>query len=345
MNAVASSDTTLPSAQALLDIIKTQTEIAKADLDLAGVMELVAERAQQLTGASGAVVEMAEADEMVYTAAVGSAAAQIGLRIPRQGSLSGLAMCGDSLLRCDDSETDHRVDRSACRKVGLRSMIAMPLVHQDARVGVLKVVSPDVGAFGDVEGQVLALLSDVIAAAMYQRARLESSDLYYRATHDSLTGLANRALFFDRLRQKLAHARRYSELVGIISLDMDGLKPINDRYGHRVGDLAIKEFATRLNGACRKSDTVARLGGDEFSVILSGLDHVDGAASYARRVVSHIEAPFEVENHAVPLRASVGTAVYPNDATEVEGLLDLADHAMYRNKRARADRKERSTPS
>lgn len=331
-----SPDAGLPSAQKLMEVIRTQTEIARNDLDLAGVMELIAARAQTLTGASGAVVEMAEANEMVYTAAVGAASGQIGLRIPRQGSLSGLAMSGNSVLRCDDSEIDDRVDRSACRRVGLRSMIVVPLIHRNVQVGVLKVVSPQVSAFADDDSQILTLLSEVIAAAMFQQARLESNDLYHRATHDSLTGLANRALFFDRLRQKLASAKRYSELVGIISLDMDGLKPINDQYGHRVGDLMLREFASRLQGACRASDTVARLGGDEFSVILSGLESADAVSLYARRISSHIEAPFNMDEHSIPVRASIGTAVYPDDATEVDKLLDVADQAMYAAKRLRS---------
>lgn len=341
MSLQESSDTALPSSQKLMEVIRTQTEIARNDLDLAGVMELIAARAQALTGASGAVVEMAEANEMVYTAAVGAASGQIGLRIPRQGSLSGLAMSGNSVLRCDDSEIDDRVDRSACRRVGLRSMIVVPLIHRNVQVGVLKVVSPQVSAFADDDSRILTLLSEVIAAAMFQQARLESSDLYHRATHDSLTGLANRALFFDRLRQKLASAKRYSELVGIISLDMDGLKPINDQYGHRVGDLILREFASRLQGACRASDTVARLGGDEFSVILSGLESADAVSSHARRISSHIEAPFNMDEHSVPVRASIGTAVYPDEATEVEKLLDVADQAMYAAKRLRSNHMRR----
>lgn len=120
------NENTAPSKMALLEIIRTQTEIAKAGMDLGNVMALVAERTQQLTNAVGAVVELAEGDDMVYRAASGSAASQLGLRIGREGSLSGLCVRERKILVCDDSETDERVDREACRKVGLRSMIVVP---------------------------------------------------------------------------------------------------------------------------------------------------------------------------------------------------------------------------
>ncbi|VVU48632.1 GAF domain-containing protein [Burkholderia anthina] len=133
-------DTVTPSPATLLRIIATQTEIAKLGLDLGSVMAYVTEQVPHLTGASGAVVEFAEGDDMVYRAASGSAAGMLGLRLRRSGSLSGLCVTRGELLHCTDSETDPRVDRDACRRVGLRSMLVMPLMHADTTVGVLKVM-------------------------------------------------------------------------------------------------------------------------------------------------------------------------------------------------------------
>jgi diguanylate cyclase (GGDEF)-like protein len=324
-----------PSSETLLEIIKIQTDIAKLGLDLSGVMNLVTQRAQLLTGASGAVIELAEGSEMVYRATAGMAEPQLGLRLNRAGSMSGLCVETRQILRCDDSDTDNRVDREACRKVGLRSMLVVPLNHLDSTVGVLKVLAPSVNAFSVADTQVLGLMSELIAAAMFHAAKFETSDLYHRATHDALTGLANRALFFDRLRQCMVQAERYSQRVGILNLDMDGLKPINDQFGHLAGDAAIKELATRINDATRKSDTVARVGGDEFGVILSRVDDLKGIEQQQRRLTEKIGRPFQFQNHQLPLAASIGCAVFPDDGTKMDDLLEKADQSMYEMKRSR----------
>ncbi|CDG80983.1 sensor domain-containing diguanylate cyclase [Janthinobacterium agaricidamnosum] len=324
-----------PSAATLLEIIRIQTEIAKAGLDLADVMALVARRAQFLTGAAGAVVELAEGEQMVYRAACGIAEPQLGLRLQQRGSLSGLCVEQGKILHCTDSETDPRVDREACRKVGLRSMILVPLHHLDVTVGALKVLSPLPCAFNDGDIEVLGLMSELIAAAMFHAAKFETNELYFRATHDALTGIANRALFFDRLRQSLAHAERHSERVGILFLDMDDLKPINDRYGHRAGDAAIKELAQRIAGECRETDTVARVGGDEFGVILSHVASRSGVESKRDRLAECIDFPLQFEQHQLSLRASIGLAVFPDDGRKIDFLVDKADRAMYEVKRRR----------
>jgi len=319
----------------LVQVIATQTEIAKLGLDLGGVMGFVAERAQFLTDANGAIVELAEGDEMVYRAASGIGKPQLGLRLPRQGSLSGLCVETGRPMRCDDTETDGRVDRDACRRVGLRSMVVAPLIHHGETVGVLKVAAPTVSAFDEGHMLVLELMSELIAAAMFNAAKFAPSELYYRATHDDLTGIANRALFFDRLRQNLAQAKRQSEHVGILNLDMDGLKFINDNYGHRAGDAAIKATAERIKGVARQSDTVARLGGDEFGVILSKVASLGDVASQAERISAEIAEPFNFEEQPLDLGASVGMALYPDNGCEIEALLEHADRSMYQMKRTR----------
>ncbi|WP_448207495.1 diguanylate cyclase domain-containing protein [Azospirillum sp. sgz302134] len=322
----------------LMEIIRAQTAIAQFGLDLGGVMTFVAERVQSLTGAHGAIVELAEGDEMVYRATSGMAEAQLGLRLKRMGSLSGACIEQGAILRCDDSETDGRVDREACRKVGLRSMVVAPLNHNGAAVGVLKIASPVPSAFSDRDIRVLALMCDLIAAAMFHAVEYETSELYHRATHDALTGLANRALFYDRLRQSLNLACRQSSLVGILNLDMDGLKAINDHHGHRAGDAAICETAARIRRVLRQSDTAARLGGDEFGVILSGLRDRQSAASSATRIAAEIRAPFIFEDRPLSLDASVGVAVFPEDGVAMDALIEKADKSMYAIKRTRKGR-------
>lgn len=323
----------------LMQIIQAQTEIAQLGLDLGGVIDFVADRVQHLTDAGGAIVELSEGDDMVYRAAAGMAKGQLGLRLQREGSMSGLCVAEARVLQCDDSETDARVDREACRRVGLRSMVCTPLNHAGTVVGVLKIASPAVRAFTAEHVQILELMSGLIAAAMFHAVKHETSELYHRATHDTLTGLANRALFYDRLRQSVARARRQSSQIGVLNLDMDGLKPINDQLGHRAGDAAIRELAARIARGLRESDTVARVGGDEFAVILSDVSDRESARSLAQRIESEISLPFAFEERPLPLGASIGVAVFPDDGTEIETLIETADRSMYAMKRTRKGRR------
>jgi diguanylate cyclase (GGDEF)-like protein len=326
------------SPEVLTQIIGAQAEIVRQGQDLGSVMDLVAERLLALTGAAGSIVELAEGGEMVYRAAAGMAQGQLGLRLKGSGSLSGLCVETGEILVCDDSETDPRVDREACRTVGLRSMVVAPLVHQDSAVGVLKLASRQVSYFKEKHIAVLQLMSELVASATYFAARNEVSELYHRATHDSLTGLANRALFYDRLRQAMALAQRRAARLGILNLDMDGLKAINDQHGHRAGDAALRELAERLGRASRQSDTVARLGGDEFGIILPEVQDLDGARAQAERVEAAVRRPYRFESCDLELGVSIGAAVYPVDATDLDVLLHKADEAMYRVKRTRKGR-------
>jgi diguanylate cyclase (GGDEF)-like protein len=322
-------------AETLIEIIRTQTEIVKFGIDLGGVVGYVAERLRQLTHAVSAIVELADGDDMVYRAAAGFASRHLGLRLTRAGSLSGMCIEQNRVLRCDDSETDPRVNREACRVVGLRSMVVAPLEHEGAAVGVLKIASHLPAGFGDREVAILELMCELIAAAMFHASRNETDELYHRSTHDALTGLANRALFCDRLRQRISLADRLQSPFAILNLDMDGLKSINDRHGHRAGDAAIRETAMRITSITRISDTVARLGGDEFGVILADARDRAGAGSVAERIRTAIRLPFVFEGNLLPLGASLGVALFPDDGAESCDLIECADQAMYEMKRSR----------
>jgi diguanylate cyclase (GGDEF)-like protein len=317
----------------LLAIIKTQTEIARLGLNLGGVMTMVAERALAITRATGAVVELVEGDDMVYRAVAGDAADMLGVRLKRGASLSGLCVATAETLRCDDSDVDARVDREACRRVGLRSMVVVPLIHDAAAVGALKVFSPDVAAFDDGDARVLALMSELIAAAMFHATRYGADELFRQATSDQLTGLANRALFLDRLRHAIASSYRTQRRLGVLVLDVDGLKPINDTFGHRAGDAALQEIARRIASELRQSDTVARFGGDEFAYLLSTVPDRESAQVVAQRIASRCNRPFDFEGQQLEIGASIGVAIGPDDGDEPEVLLELADRDMYAAKR------------
>ena len=323
-----------------MDVIRLQTDIAKMGLDLGGVMALVAERSRELTRADGSVIELAEEEHMVYRASAGSVSNLLGLRLARNGSLSGLFVKQGIPLRCDDSELDGRVDLVACRAVGLRSMVVVPLKHGAHVVGVLKVVSRRPDAFTVEDEDLLGLLSGLVAAAMYHATVFDFEELVHRATHDPLTGLPNRALFYDRLRQQFAQATASSSEFAVLNLDMDGLKPINDRYGHRFGDAAIIAVAERLRSQTRHTDIAARLGGDEFAVLLGDLRQPEDVQAFVERLNRSIREPFTMEEQPLLLAASIGVAVFPKDGKDPESLMENADQSMYGLKRTQPGRQE-----
>lgn len=162
--------------------------------------------------------------------------------------------------------------------------------------------------------------------------KLVEEHLKKMAHYDVLTGLPNRALFHDRLDQALHRAGRNGGKVGILFLDLDKFKPINDLLGHDTGDLILQELAQRLQGCIRKSDTVARLGGDEFTIILPEIDQPEAAIHLAEKILDAIAEPFFPKNIECRLAASIGLSLYPEHGQDRETLLKKADCAMYQAK-------------
>lgn len=319
----------------LLRVIRMQTEIARFGLDLGGVMQYVVDHLADLVDADGAAIELAEGDEMVYRAASGIVAGQIGLRLKIASSLSGRAVTLGEVLRCDDTEHDPHVERDACRAIGLRSMLIVPLKHGGRIVGILKALSSQSHRFSQDDADVLGLLSEIIAASMHFATIYHQDDLFIQATHDALTGLPNRALFMDRLRRVQAACSRSGPPFALLMLDLDGLKDVNDRLGHAAGDALLAEFAQRLRRTARGSDTPARLGGDEFALILTPVRSPAVVDDVVRRLRDALQAPFDIDGTQVPLRASIGGATVPMEADSLEALLALADQRMYAQKRQR----------
>jgi len=156
--------------------------------------------------------------------------------------------------------------------------------------------------------------------------------IQHLAHHDSLTGLPNRALFQERLRQALAQASRIGQRLGLMFLDLDKFKDVNDTLGHHIGDQLLSAVARRLSRCLRQTDTVARLGGDEFAVILTNLAEPEGAARVAETIRAAIAEPFALEGHEVATSTSIGITVFPDDAATPEELLKNADLAMFHSK-------------
>jgi diguanylate cyclase (GGDEF)-like protein len=157
--------------------------------------------------------------------------------------------------------------------------------------------------------------------------------LEHQATHDDLTGLANRTLFYARLAEDLARAREDGYSLMVVYVDLDDFKPVNDRYGHAVGDVVLKVVAQRLKDMVRVNDTVARLGGDEFALILNGVGGREMRSALCQKVERQLAAPVAVDDLTLIPGCSLGQAIYPSDGTQMEELLNTADACMYRAKR------------
>lgn len=162
-----------------------------------------------------------------------------------------------------------------------------------------------------------------------ERAR---STLRHLARHDALTGLSNRSVFDSHLGAELASAKRNKEGFGLLFLDLDGFKTVNDRFGHRFGDQVLKGVAGRLCAALRQSDLIARIGGDEFVVLLRRVTRLEDAERVAAKLHAVLAAPFEIEGERIACGTSIGIALYPEHGEDAVALVAHADQAMYRAK-------------
>lgn len=181
----------------------------------------------------------------------------------------------------------------------------------------------------DDKGQLthhVAVFSDITAR------KAAEGRMRHLATHDALTDLPNRALLTERLEQAILRARRNRSRLGLMYFDLDKFKPVNDSFGHEVGDLLLKAVAQRVVDCVRESDTVARIGGDEFVVLLPTLEEDQDALMVAEKIRAALGQPFQVAGHALDISASIGLAIYPEHGDNEESLVRNADAAMYRAK-------------
>lgn len=177
------------------------------------------------------------------------------------------------------------------------------------------------------------VVTQVVTSARDISERIEYREKLARmAFHDYLSGLPNRRLFEDRLEMALKQAERHGKKVGLLLIDGQNFKRINDTYGHEVGDEVIKRMARRLEHAVRQTDTVARLGGDEFGIVLPDLEDDDAATEVAHRIIQQFQLPCEINNQLLSFNVDIGLAVYPDHTKDQKELIRLADEAMYSTK-------------
>ncbi len=239
--------------------------------------------------------------------------------------------CSDELyanpsqwLEAVDAEDKQRVQKAI---MNLRASVEYNLEYRITRPdGTLRYIQDRAFPIRDATGTVyrIAGLAQDVTARKEQELHIE-----YLAYHDGLTDLPNRALTMDRLRHAMTQAQRHNHLLGVLFIDLDRFKTINDTLGHPVGDALLQQVGQRLSDILRKEDTVGRVGGDEFLVLLLELATAENAAHVTEKLLACLAAPFKVAGHDLRISASIGISMYPRDADQAVTLVQYADTALY----------------
>jgi diguanylate cyclase (GGDEF)-like protein len=214
-------------------------------------------------------------------------------------------------------------------------LVDQKLVHFPQLLDMSKILTHHVSHW--VVTYVAIIFLMMVFESINHRLKIERDaerDRYaYLAAHDPLTGLANRSMFDAQLTRALASSDRNRNIVGLMIIDLDGFKPVNDTLGHDAGDLVLRTIATRLRALLRKTDTIARMGGDEFAVILENVMSPPGVEIVAGRIIAEINKPYDGLPADVRIGASIGIANYPDHTQDEEKLRVYADRAMYAAKK------------
>jgi diguanylate cyclase (GGDEF)-like protein len=237
-------------------------------------------------------------------------------------------------MALDGNELIHEADRGAVaamlgKLMGGEEPRATGLTRNNTKAGAPIWCEWYHSCLLDDDGNIASILSFVQDVS----SRIQAEErLQYMATRDALTGLPNRLLLHERLAQAIAQAKRNGRRVGVLFIDLDRFKNVNDTLGHRIGDELLKDVSRALSTALRDSDLLARLGGDEFMVVVEDFDEPSVLARIAQKLLDAISQPFKIEEHDIYVTSSIGISVFPDDSDDPEELLKHADVAMYRSK-------------
>ncbi len=237
-----------------------------------------------------------------------------------RGTLEGRSLTG--LIHPDDVEPAFALISGVALREGASVITQWRVRHKSGSLRHVEVSAKNLLSDETVDGIVLTLRD------VSERKRLEE-ELKHQAFHDALSGLANRALFRDRLEHALARSERSKASLAVLFLDLDDFKVINDSLGHAAGDALLIEVANRLSASLRGGDTAARFGGDEFAILMEELVNTDEACDVASRILADLREPLHILNHEIHVRASIGIAFNTSGAEQPAELIQAADVAMY----------------
>jgi diguanylate cyclase (GGDEF)-like protein/PAS domain S-box-containing protein len=258
-----------------------------------------------------------------------------GYRIPivksKPGEGYALQLSSPTPIVVDDFHVDTRFVASEILTAhGIASAVEVAIRGSDGAYGILGAYSCERHAFSATHVSLLSTIATTLGTAVERVASDEK--VAHAAQFDALTGLPNRNLFHDRIEQTLTQARRNNWRVGVLYIDLDRFKAVNDTYGHGVGDTLLMLVSNRLGKCVRSGDTVGRLGGDEFAIVISNLSTPDDASLVAKKILEEFSRPFKLDGHETYVTASIGISIYPDDGDNSVILLKNADTSMYRAK-------------
>ncbi|MDS4029672.1 MAG: EAL domain-containing protein [Candidatus Contendobacter sp.] len=261
------------------------------------------------------------------------------LGLPKGWGPTGIAFRQGAPAVCNNFLDDPSLQdwRSLTKELAVQAGAAFPLRRNNQVVGCLSAYAAERDFFNADLTDLLTQLAGEVSFALdlFERENQRKSAeerIHHLATHDALTGLPNRTLLLDRLAQALHAAQRKQNCVGVLFLDLDHFKTINDSQGHGMGDQLLQAISQRLRGVIRQEDTLARQGGDEFILVLTDLPEPAKAGWVAEHLLQALRAPFTLNQQVLHVGASIGISIYPLDATDPPTLIRFADSAMYQAK-------------
>ncbi len=249
----------------------------------------------------------------------------------------GKCLCGKAALRKEivfhDSITDdHDIQFNGMKPHG---HYCVPIIFKEKLFGVLNLYVSAGYKRTDKEDLFLTSVAKTLANII-EFKRIEEK-VGHMATYDSLTGIPNRSLFYDRLHHIITHAKRYDHKFALIFIDLDSFKPINDTFGHDAGDMLLKEVVVRIQECIRDSDTIARIGGDEFVLILPYILNKSDVVAVVSKIIKRISSPYNLNGIECSTSASMGVSIFPDNGEEFQQILKSADTAMYEAKKEGGD--------
>jgi diguanylate cyclase (GGDEF)-like protein len=332
-------------------IINTQEKLNEPNISLNTFIKVAAQQAQNLTHATGTVIELIEDDNLVYQAATGSLDNFEGQQNDKNDGISGLCLSTHQVIRSDDVENDSRIHADEYSKLQAKSLVITPFFHENNVTGVIKVISSELNAFSDIDIQTIRVIAGLIGSAVSKQLQQEileqanhektraledlrkmEKKIKHITHHDYLTGLPNQNSFIDQLDVILAKAKRKKQLIALMYLDIDNFKNVNDSMGHAIGDKLLHAFASRLKQCLRSSDTVARFGGDEFILLLDDIKEAQDAVVISNKILQAMRQPFNLGNKPLNITTSIGIAFLKDFDISADDFLKQADQALYISK-------------
>ncbi|MFS2093793.1 EAL domain-containing protein [Pseudomonas sp. Pseusp11] len=317
----------------VLELIARSTELAEVLDSLAHLVE------SQLEGMMVSILVLDEDGKHLLHGAAPSLPKAYNQLIDGIAIGPNVGSCGTAVYRREPViVTDIELDplweeyRSAAAPYGFRACWSTPILSHERKVlGTFALYSNTVRSPSSTETRLIDMATPLAGIAIERQ--LTEKRIRYMGDHDALTGLPNRTLLEDRLKQAILYAQRYSRLVTVVFLDLDKFKLVNDSLGHSAGDVLLKTVAQRMQECVRRTDTVVRLGGDEFVIILFDQpSDLDGVTPALHKIQEAILRPIQLSGHTLHVTCSMGLATYPADGSDTDTLLSNADAAMYRAK-------------